>query len=618
MITWRNYIATVMLILVLMFLLIASSALRDQWNNYDINVYTGTSGEKLTEVNTVWLNDAGRSSAGSAVLIGSTASEYGKAAKEWALYSRRDFDSYSSLKDYADASQSSAKPEMLIIDSAAVDWQTGDDVQSLIDYSAQGINLIFCTLPDASVIKNNARLRDFLGISEVAAEQKEADGIYLYSGFLLGGEIVYQPPENPAESAVEQFVFPGDISENGKPVFDWYLPGPGTKVYMRGIPEDEDAEPGEYPALIWRKSLGASYLFAVNGGYMNGSDAIGILSAMAAEMNPYEIYPIVNAQSMALINYPNLADENREEIERLYSRSIQYVHQEIIWPGIFKATQPYGYKITCMLSPRLNYSEDAALDAEQFDYYLKIFHESSTEAGLSLISGSNVSGAEKAEEDARFFKENSNYEFTSVYSGNLSDAEIEGALNNEFLSSVETALADFREKNIIDLLSGGVIIQTAFDADFNYTYAADFSQRCMDTALGYCNVLYDMTQVTYPRTEDDTWDKLYAEFKTSVDGYGGILPVFDKTNVSESGERVKTFLTAQYRDSREGDTIELEIKGDKNSKWFILRTHNEIVVGADGAGYTQIEEGAYLIETVDDNVRIYLDSTDALLRPSQP
>lgn len=608
MISRRNYFASVMLIVVLMFLLMASTVLRDRWNDYNANAHLSVPGSDLSGVNIAWENEAGTSDTGSCVLIGSSENDLGLTVLEWTEYSRRDFSEYPSLAAY-DHRPDTKRPEMIAIDSDYINWQTGEDTQRLANYASQGINLVFLTLPDVSVVRSSAPLKNLLGISAVAGENLEADGIFLYSGFLLGGEKVYLPPDNPAPEAVEQFVFPGNTSESGKPVFDYYLLGAGTKLYMRGIPDGDNIEEGDYPALIWRRSQGSSYVFAVNGGYMEGAAGLGILTAISSDMHPYEIYPVVNAQSMILVNYPVLSNENAEEIKRLYSRSIQDVHQEIIWPDIWRTIQPYDYKVTCMVSPQLDYDDDTPPQADRWEYYLKIFNEDEAEAGLSLENPFGTPASVQAEEDEKFFADNSDYIFFSAYAGNTGNSEIKQALNNKLLSNVDTIVKAYGDESgrIIGAFDSEITAQTAFNADFNFTYKQDFETRCVMTAIGYSNVYYDMTSLVYPEGEEDTWEWVYPEFHTSVDGFGALFPDFDKTTAAESGERVRSFLTSRYTDSRTGDVITLKAQGAGDPKWFVLRTHYENVVGAQGADYTQIEEGAYLIGAYEDEVKITLE-----------
>ena len=65
-----------------------------------------------------------------------------------------------------------------------------------------------------------------------------------------------------------------------------------------------------------------------------------------------------------------------------------------------------------------------------------------------------------------------------------------------------------------------------------------------------------------------------------------------------------------YRCSRTGDTIRLQVEGITGPVWFILRTHNEAVSEMEGGSWQKLEEGAYLIEAAQRDVSLNLESTD--------
>lgn len=50
--------------------------------------------------------------------------------------------------------------------------------------------------------------------------------------------------------------------------------------------------------------------------------SLGLLNGMITEASEYYIYPVVNAQNLSMINFPAFADENDEEMMKLYSQSV--------------------------------------------------------------------------------------------------------------------------------------------------------------------------------------------------------------------------------------------------------------------------------------------------------
>lgn len=632
MISRRNFFSIVTLMAVLFFLCMGTNNLKDWWNDYTVNTYTETAENYPSRIHLyIPGNDTSEEAAQDGtdhdgggnlyasrdmvVLIGDGEGIYGRAVREWVMYSRRKMTEYATLSAYAGAEEDAGWPEMLIIDSKCVDWGEPGETDFLAACVEQGTHLVFSSLPDVSVIEDNDRVRNLLGIRKVKARETAAAGLHLYEGFLLGGESIYLPEEGEKEAGKEgEIVFPGETNGVGTPVFPWYLLSSGTKVYMKGIPGDPAVDTEDYPALIWRKSFGTAYVFAVNGGYMEGIEAIGLLSAMSAEMYSYEIYPVINAQNMVLAGYPGLADENREGMDRFYGWSLNDVFQEVLWPNISTVLNRYEYKATCMLTPQFDYTDAAFPDPEQLAYFLKIFREASAEVGLSGLCVSDTPVGQKLEEDGRFVMDAvGGYEFASFYAGNLSGDEIETALQSDVLSSVMTVVRNYGEGDtqIIQLLSEHVTGQMAFDIGFEYNYKGDFLVKCLETALGYLNVSFDMERVAYPDGKEDAWENISPHFGTTVAAIGETFREFDRTTVSECDMRIRQFFAMDYRDSRKGDRIRIQISEGAGSGWFILRTHNETIGELEGGSWRRLEKDAYLIEAQGGEVIITMEPADA-------
>lgn len=457
MISRRNFISITMLMVAVLFLCMCLNNLKDSWNDYSVNRYTETaenypskiniyvpegSGEKNQEEQEAEESKETVVARNRVVCVGDADRVSVRAVKEWVTYTKRDIAEYTSLAACQAGEKGTEPPEMLVIDSACVNWDEEGEVDFLNECLEEGIHLVFGSLPDVSVIKENSRVRELLGIRKVLEEETAVSGLYLREGFLLGGQAFYLEKESPEADTF----LPGSQAFPGERTFPWYLPASGTKVYMKGIPKEPDGKTENYPIVIWRKSSKNAYVFAVNGGFMDGLEGLGILSAMSAEMHSYELYPVLNAQNMILAGYPGLADENAEEMEQIYSRSVKMVFQEILWPSVSIALQKYDYKATCMMTPQYDYTDDNLPDGKQFKYYLKLFNEQGAETGLSGIGISDLSPAGKAEEDGRFFRDlGGGYRIASFYGGELEEEPILEALQTDALSAVRTVVQEYEE-----------------------------------------------------------------------------------------------------------------------------------------------------------------------------
>ena len=151
-----------------------------------------------------------------------------------------------SFKGHAVVSEKAAEGEgtawMLVTDPACVDWESGEELELLEGYVEAGTHLVLPGLPEVSVIEGNKKLRDFLGIRKVLEQETTVTGYYLREGFLLGGGTFYLDRESPDAEEL----LPGSEAYPGEKTFPWYLPGYGTKVYMRGIAAGEQVKAENY------------------------------------------------------------------------------------------------------------------------------------------------------------------------------------------------------------------------------------------------------------------------------------------------------------------------------------------------------------------------------------
>ena len=621
MISRRNFFTITILMATVLFLCMCINNVKDSWNDYAVNQYTETAENYPSKINMFLPGDteeedsAGQSAEASAegkatvvrdkvICIGEETDLQVQIAEEWVTYTKRDIAKYPSLSALGDGSGAA---EMMIIDSDCVDWESGRGIDTLMKYVETGIHLVFWNLPDVSVIESNSQARELLGIRKVQAEETTVTGLYLREGFLLGGETLYLEKESPEGDVY----LPGSEAFPGERTFPWYLPASGTKVYMKGIPEGTSVKADDYPIVMWRKSFGTAYVFAVNGDFMEGLQGMGILSAMSAEMHSYEIYPVLNAKNIILAGYPSLADENAEEMNRIYSRSVKQVFQELLWPNISAVLEKHDFRATCLMTPQYDYTDDNLPDGKQLEYYLKIFKEKFAEVGLWGLSVSDTSVAEKLREDHDFFRDAlGGYDVTSFYTGDMTEEEIQEALQEEMLASVRTVVRGYDARETIGFLTEDVTAQKVLGDGLKYTYKDNFLVKSIGTALGYFSMSFDMSKVAYPEADEDAWEELSKALGTTISTYGKEFQAFEGTTASECDLRIRRFLALDFSDSRADDTVRLEVEGVTGPVWFILRTHNEAIREMEGGSWQELEKDVYLIEARESQVTLTLEPND--------
>ena len=588
MVSRRIFFSICVMMATILALFLFSLLVQDLTNEYDVNIYlTETELTRESEWNELMADGSTQT----VLYIGGKDDAAAGIIRQWCGYTKRRFTQCDSLEDYI--RPDGGGPVLLCLTGEAV--TTAEQVDTLSAMVEAGQNVLFGDVPEAERLTQLPEFQALLGIQEVVQEQVKLTGVRLFSGFFLGGEAIY--------SMEDEEETPGQESILSVP---WYLRRSGTKVYMVGMLADEEIENEELPPLIWRSSHGSGRVFVVNGPYMRDETGLGILSAALYELQDYELYPVVNAQNLAVANFPNFALENTEAITEFYSRDMRQLQMDLIWPHLIAAANSGNYQMTCFLAPRLDYS---AVDNQQMNdlaFYLRQFRGQGSEAGLSLDHLPGVSLEEKLTSDQAFFDFSSSaYSYSAAYVGSGEMEAFWATDPQKILENIRTVTGVWDDADLLSYCTDATVAQGVTADGFTHNFRQDLRIRAIETALAYSNILLDMKQVSWPEEDDPHWEMLYDSFSSNINTYWEPYAAFEKTTLTESDERVRAFLATDYRDVRRADTITVEIAN--GGQWFLLRTHGEAVIGLAGGNYVEIEEDVYLIHTLEQTLRIELE-----------
>ena len=602
MVSRRNYLTITIVMFIVFFMFQFTNVVLESWKGFEKNPYARKREELFTrgtayETGAKEGDGISEPSQEGVIYIGDGESAAGKTVYNWAVYTKRDYNVYRTIAEYAAASVQF--PDFLVLDAANLDWQQEAGASVLLkEYADKGVNLIFGSLPDVSVIGENPGLPELLGIKQIKETETTVTGLRLKEGFLLGGEARYQTKDK--EEAAKR--------QDMELTFPWYILGTDTEVYLQGLPEGKTIEEKDYPAVIWGNRLSGARVFAVNGKYMEDAAGLGVLSAMSSKVKKCEIYPVVNAQNMVIANYPSLASENEKEMQKYYGQSMQDVLWNIAWPSIVSTYRKNTLGLSFMMSPQYDYGEDHFPSESQLEFYMKRVKEQSAETGLSGESVSDTSISQKLQEDGSFMKKAlPDYEFTSFYKGELTDIEAESALEEEILESVRTIVKNYDgDSEIIGYHSDSITEQSILSDGTRHTYMEDFRMRSIETALGYTSVRMDIKPGVYPKGDENEMEEILANFNWNVRNYWKNFHSFSGTTVSECDQRIRNFLAVKFTQRRENNEIFLDFTSMEVPAWFVLRTDKEVVTHVENGNSRMIEKGAYLIEASDAHVTIEL------------
>lgn len=606
MVSRRNYLTIAMMFVILLFMFQFTGVMKEQLSEYESNEYADDTTTSFQRSD-AFLAEQTSADACEVIYVGEAGGAEESVVKTWCSYRKRTFFCSSSLA-LLDSLQDDAL-QVLVVDGSKV---TSEEEVAVLRREAQmGVTVIFATLPQSFVIREYRDLRELLGIRAVIADEIPLAGMHLFSGFLLGGEEIYEVTE-PGE----------EERQDMNPSVPWYTTGAGTKTYMVGTLSDETIEQtvddeiraqymgmeGEaaknslLPAILWRNSVDTAKIFCVNGDYLADISGVGILDAMMGETYDYDIYPVINAQNLVIADLPAFVSENEEEMQKRYSQSAQAVYQEIVWPSLTSIASRTGAKMTCMMTPQFTYTDEEEPDGENVTYYLKRLKEEHAEAGLSADSMEGIPLSEKIKQDQTFWQTYApSYRFLSLYADGVKSIGEKSALPAEIRT---VALGSGASGQAVGYLNENVTLQPSTSSGIRHTFLDDFKVKCMETALGYSNITLDFYSVTYPEGDEDSWEKMSKKIAANLGTYWKAYEAFDATTLTESDVRIRRFLALDYKQQRAGNVITLSLEHREDAAWFLLRLHGEKVTEVAGGIFEEIEDGVYLILAEEDEVSV--------------
>lgn len=356
-------------------------------------------------------------------LIGDPSEECLEIGRDWSVLQKKDYCYYGNLGEAA-ADVSGAG--FLIVDGTTL-GET--DVEALRTLADQGRHVVVSGLPDSRLLDTNRALRQSLGILEIVEDEITVDGFKLFGGFMLGGETIYD------DYAQEMPYARLDDSVTA------YAVAQSEDAWLQEL-DNEDL-----PAIIWRYAPDVGKVYVVNGDYLTGQMGAGLLTGFAADTESVYLYPVVNAQVSVVENYPTLADENKDYMEREYGQNSSIVFRDILWPSIVAIYFDTDDVMTVTGAFRLDYDDREKLDENLLRFYYEQVTKESGEIGLSGYQVSDVPLEEKLEEDLDFLEEVlPNYEILTFQAGDLEEAQYASLVGEgNLLEDVNTVLENYRE-----------------------------------------------------------------------------------------------------------------------------------------------------------------------------
>ena len=598
MLSKRNFAMMMTMVVVVLALFLSSVVLKEYFNDYDVNHAADTEliekKEQKSDQQTAVPEEQ------QVLYIGAMDNGYYRVIKEWAGYRKK----YLQVRTSLDGAYGGVP--YLLLDGALLERQTEEMTKKLSRYVEQGGVVIFCRLPSYHTIRDCAVLQELLGIQQLRGESVRLHEIRLYSGFLLGGETCYsfEGVKEPEVVDMEREI-------------PWYDISSRTKSYMVGFVSAEEKTSmnlnnEDMPAIIWRSNMGTGSVFAVNGDYMEGEAALGILDAMLYEAEDYVLYSVVNAQNLLVTGFPDLTDENEEALAEAYGMTSRQFCRDVLWPSLAAASQKGSWKITSFLSVKQSdQSQNEPKKSDLIDY-LKFFNEESAEAGVCLGRMESEDLLWSVEDERSILD---SWEVQYAFAGGYIRKENKEKLarltdrtgHMEYFQDIRTVVGEYeKDAQILSWLTDQITLQNATADAYMHTYKDSLRLKSLETALGYSNIQADIYRVLWPESELDEWEKVAEKMASYIDTYWKPFAAFDKTTISESDGRVRNFLNGNVESTRTGDGISIQAKDFTGDAYLLLRTHGEKPGEMTGGTWQEVEAHTYLLTLTEEKASITL------------
>lgn len=604
MITRRQYFSIVLIFIAVFLMFQGTQASKSYLNPYDTNAHTEDA--DLHSAN-VFFGEEGALPTGPRIqpyflYVGSSDSQHAKVIREWAGYSKTDL----RFIDRFPSTLPNELPRVLLIDTEQLSTLK-NSTESLLN---AGVTIVCMGLPDAQELKHDDRLCTFLGVREVRTEAVSLHGLHLFQGFYLGGERIYEV-ENEEDEERQDLVLR----------YPWFRLDTGTKVYLQGILNEDGKQAikegrlrnEDLPALIWRKSYQQGAVYVVPGPFMDDLwIGMGTLSAIVGQMLTCQIYPVVNARVVSVLNFPVASDENDQRMTQVYGRSQTDLEENVVLPMLISQAIKNRMRFTCGMAPQYDYEDDALPVNGIVERYLNRFNEAETEMALSLLCRGDTPLSERVDADSAYFDaQGLEYRFSAVCLPGSEIDELGKYKDTALLGGIRTVLCDYDgSRPVLGYLERDLTIQQFTQRETAHTYTDDLRLLGLETALGYSNSCFDMAQAMWPDARSDQWELLSEKIFSNVSTYSRPFTAFDSLTASESDLRVRRFLALDYTFSRSDDTVTLFIKNFNQEAFFVLRTYGEEIGDISGADWAKIEDNAYLIKANTARVIFTLTKTD--------
>lgn len=487
----------------------------------------------------------------------------------------------------------------------------GEEIFELMDWVEEGGNLLIAYPPSSdsyfSLIKNK------LGISEGAQNMYRAEKLRFEKKFLAGGDRDFKITDAYEASLSVR------LDED-------------CEVYL--VSGDEKENP-----LFWSKAYEKGKIVFFNLTY-TGKAYRGFYAAAYSLMDDAFAWPVINGSTFYIDDFPSpVPSGSSEYIERDYQMTIDSFYTQIWWRDVKGLAEDYGIRYTGLTIEEYSDQVEGPFgrnqDVQRFQYFGNSLLDMGGEIGyhgynhMPLVPPDFEYGEEyesyrpwKSLEDMRdallelnsFNKRLFPQETFQVYvpPSNILSEEGRELLKECFpdlacIASVYLPSGQGYEQEF-EVAEDGIVETPRVISGYNL----DDYQRL--AALSELNLHFVNTHFQHPDDVMDEdrgaklgWEKLYQSFSGYAKWLYESAPGIRSLTGSELAAAVQRYYYTRVHQEVSEDEIALSLEQFQDGAWLLLRVNEGEPGKAEGANLTRVADGLYLVEALEDEIRIPLN-----------
>lgn len=418
---------------------------------------------------------------------------------------------------------------------------TDTELQLLKQYSEGGTTLFFTEIPSEAALENQD-VRDLLGIDVYK-------GIQVKKGIRLTESLLFAEITESRES----FSMKSVILKRQAEVY-------GSALESKKVKNEKLAP------VFWRYQASAEggSVYAADRELMTGTMGYAVVSFFFTDLRGAYMYPIVNAYCFAVSGMPYTDEFTSGYLNEEYERDSMGVQNDIFFPEFRRCEDRYGVKTTWYIhdGDGIQTSSNAMLN-----YYLEEIMEGNDEIGT------------------------------------LTPYSLEKRVKSPFKNRLEIWHSGFEWT---DSLTDAVCIPYRGLEKSKYQNVI-FHDKGMSRGMGLNTVYTDISPFLYGTDEKDPerWIDYCRNLETILGVEKEDIPWLERVTVGEAVYRVKAFQMMEPEIQYSETQIDAAIGNFTGKAYFYLSLPaGREINTAEGAVYTQISDGLYMVEADQEHIRI--------------